>query len=92
MFDSNCQRDGTRFNVSLCETLVFWIENSKDLLESPVCSFDMLTLHVHGSFVAHRISYRGRGLGRTSQINWMIWNLPQREEIESKQAYDSVLY
>ncbi|GJE92683.1 GMC oxidoreductase [Phanerochaete sordida] len=25
---------------------------------------------------------RGRGLGGTSQINWMIWTVPQREEIE----------
>lgn len=26
---------------------------------------------------------RGRGLGGTSQINWMIWNIPQKEEVEA---------
>lgn len=29
---------------------------------------------------------RGRGLGGTSQINWMIWNLPQREEINGERT------
>ena len=42
-----------------------------------VCSGQSIGIELTVAF------YRsGRGLGGTSQINWMIWTVPQREEIE----------
>ena len=38
----------------------------------------------HGS---DGVDGRGRGLGGTSQINWMIWHLPQRKEMDGTSTH-----
>ncbi|GJE88963.1 GMC oxidoreductase [Phanerochaete sordida] len=50
---------------------------------NPEYDYNYKTVPQEGLDGQEAMFVRGRGLGGTSQINWMIWTIPQRDEIEA---------